>query len=158
MLSLIVAMAENRIIGKDNKLPWHYPEDLKYFKETTLHKTVVMGRLTYESILESLKKPLPNRKSIIITRSPEKFPGVECYTSVEDFLAKYGNSDEEIFIIGGARIYQALLPYCDRLYITKIHKSYEGDTYFPEFKEEDFKLISEKKSDELTFCVYERRV
>lgn len=158
MFSLIVAMAENGVIGRKNELPWHYPEDLKYFKKVTINKTVVMGRLTYESIIKRLGKPLPNRKNIVITRSPEKYPEIEAYSSIEQFLRRYDNSKKEIFVIGGARIYEALLPYCDRLYITKIHGSYDGDTYFPLYDEDELQLISENRFDELTFCVYERRV
>lgn len=158
MFSLIVAMAENGVIGKDNDMPWHYPEDLQYFKQVTMHKTVVMGRKTYESIYNRLKQPLPGRKNIVITRHPERFPEVECYPSVDEFLSRYQHCNEEIFIIGGAMLYAELLPYCERLYITKIHKSYEGDTYFPSFDKNKFEIIKKDERKELTFCIYERRV
>lgn len=157
MLSLIVAMDRNRLIGSHGDLPWHYPEDLRYFKQVTMGHRVVMGRRTYESILKRLGKPLPGRISILITRYPERYADVECYPSIEAFLERYGNCEEEIFVIGGAMLYEALLPYCQRLYITKIHRVFEGDTYFPSYDETAFELIHEKKQGDLSFCIYERR-
>lgn len=139
-------------------MPWHYPEDLQYFKAKTLHKTVVMGRLTYESILYSLGKPLPQRHNIIITKNQDLYPGVETYTSPEAFLEVYQNRPEEIFIIGGASIYRAFIDLVDRLYITEINVEYEGDTYFPQFNAEDFCLISAETLGDLTFKVFERKV
>lgn len=158
MLSAIVAIARNGVIGKDNGLPWHYPEDLRYFKEKTQGHTVVMGRNTYESILSSLKKPLPNRKSVLLTRQPENYSDVECYSSVEDFLQMYKDSKEEIFVIGGATIYREFLPFLDRLYITWIERDVEGDTTFPGFNLDEYQLLEERTSGELRFCVYERMV
>ncbi len=158
VLSIIVAIAKNNIIGYNNKMPWHYPEDLQYFKEVTWGKKVVMGSRTYESILNTLHKPLPNRHNIVITHNKDKYKDVECFGSVEEFLTKYRNSPEEIFIIGGRIIYEQFLNFVDKLYITHINKEYPGDTYFPKFDSNDFKLIKEKASGELLFCIYERKV
>jgi len=157
MLSIIVAMANNQVIGKDNALPWHYPEDLRYFKEVTLNKTVIMGSKTYDSILTSLKKPLPNRHHVILTRKGENYPGVETYASVDELLKVYQTKDEEVFVIGGASVYEQFLPFVNRLYITHINQTYEGDTYFPPIDKEAFVLVSERVSGELTFSIYERR-
>ena len=157
MFSMIVAFDTNKLIGKDNKIPWYYPEDLKYFKEITWGKIVVMGSKTYESIINRLNKPLPNRHSIVITRKKEKYPEVETYSSIECFINKYRNTNEEIFIIGGKQIYQQLIDYASKLYITHINEEYIGDTYFPDYNQADFKLISEKTNNKLRFAVYERR-
>lgn len=157
MFSIIVAFDKNRLIGKNNKMPWHFPEDLKYFKEITLNKKVVMGNNTFQSILQYLDKPLPNRHNIVITRK-HHYDFVECFSSIDLFLKKYLNSKEEIFIIGGKMIYEQFIQIVDRLYITHINKEYEGDTYFPNISYQDFELVSEKKIDELRFCVYERKV
>lgn len=158
MLSIITCVDKNYLIGKDNKIPWHYSEDLRYFKEVTWGKKVVMGSKTHESIISYLNKTLPNRHHIVITRNPHKYPDIECYTSIEAFLSKYQNIDEEIFIIGGKQIYEQLIDYADRLYITYIDASYEGDTYFPKFNKNDFILIKDNKQGVLNFTVYERRM
>ncbi|QVK19553.1 dihydrofolate reductase [Mycoplasmatota bacterium] len=158
MLSIIVAFDKNQLIGKDNKMPWHYPEDLKYFKEVTWGKKVVMGSNTYQSILDYLHKPLPNRHNIVITSKKDKYPEIECYESIEHFLRQYHKSTEEIFIIGGKMIYEQFINLVDRLYITHIDKTFEGDTYFPHFDKEDFKIINKKSREELSFIIYERKV
>ncbi len=122
MLSLIVAIAENNVIGKDNKLIWHLSEDLKRFKSITSGNTMLMGRKTFES----LPGILPNRKHIIITRD-DKYTvdsdQVSVITDLHSFIKTHENSDEEVFIIGGAEIYKQLLPHCKKLYLTKIYKS-----------------------------------
>jgi dihydrofolate reductase len=156
MLSMIVAHDRNHVIGKDNHMPWHYPKDLNYFKEKTLNKTIVMGSNTFKSI----GRPLPKRHNVIITRHKERYANehVEILTSVEDFLKAYGNREDEIFIIGGASIYQQLIDRVDRLYITFIDASYEGDTFFPAYDLNKFRLIEERQEDVLRFCVFEREV
>lgn len=158
MLSIIVAFDKNQLIGKDNKMPWHYPEDLKYFKKITWEKKVVMGSHTYQSILDYLNKPLPNRHNIVITSKKDKYPEVECFPSIDLFLRQYQKSSEEIFIIGGKMIYEQFIDIVDRLYITHINKTFEGDTYFPHFDKDDFKLIHIKTEGELSFSIYERKV
>jgi dihydrofolate reductase len=134
IISQIVAMAKNRVIGKDNQMPWHLPEDLKRFRKITSNSIVIMGRKTFESI----GKPLPKRLNVIITRNPEyKAQGCEVFTSVAEALEfcngqkdKWG---EEVFIIGGAEIYRQTISRTDRIYLTLIDKEFEGDTFFPEY-------------------------
>lgn len=155
MISLIVAIASNNVIGKDNQLPWHYKNDLKYFKEITTNHTVVMGRNTFDSIIARNGKTLPNRKSVVVTRNKNfSFKDVEVVHNFEEYLKK--DYQEEIFIIGGNQIFKDSMPYADRLYITHINKDYTGDVFFPNYNKEDFKLISQKDDGELSFCVYER--
>ncbi|SJT62067.1 Dihydrofolate reductase type 3 [Clostridioides difficile] len=147
MLSIIVAIAKNNVIGSDNKLIWHISEDLKRFKEITSGKTIVMGRKTFES----LPGVLPNRKHIILTRDKNFKVNSECVEIIYDFdelLNKYKNSDDEVFIIGGGEIYKQLLPYSNKLYLTKINKDFDGDTYFPQINYNDFKIDYE--SDVIT--------
>lgn len=160
ILSMIVAHADNRIIGKDNDMPWHLPADLAYFKRTTLGKPVIMGRKTFESI----GRPLPNRKNIVISRDQSyQAEGVETVTSVEQALVVAGEVDE-VMVIGGGAIYAHCLPSADRLYITHINATINGDTQFPEYDTDNhWKKVSseryqadDKNSYDLDFCVYHR--
>lgn len=157
MISLIWAMDKDHLIGNGNELPWRYSEDLKYFKKTTLHKKVLMGDRTFESILFYLKKPFPNRESIVASLEEFDYPGVECVKDLEKYLSEYDG--EELFVAGGKTIYNIALPYADRLYVTIINKSHEGDVYFPEIDFDEFKLVSEVSGEnkDLTFYVYERK-
>ena len=133
-LSIIVAMDDNQLIGKDNGLPWHLPADLGDFKKTTTGKTVLMGRKTYESI----GRPLPNRRNIVISRnSAFEAPGCEVVESIDQALA-LAQDDPEVMVMGGASFYQQMLPQVDRLYITQIEGSFEGDAYFPVFDRDAF--------------------
>lgn len=129
IISMIAAMAKNRVIGRENSLPWHLPEDLKHFKQKTLDKPVVMGRKTYESV----GKPLPGRENVIITRNADyQADGCTIVTSLEqaiEHLAKV----EEIMIIGGTEIYRLALPMAHRMYLTFIDLEVDGDAYFPEW-------------------------
>ena len=160
ILSMIVAHADNRVIGKDNDMPWHLPADLAYFKKTTLGKPIIMGRKTFESI----GRPLPGRKNIVISRNTDySFEGIEVVSSVEQALVCAGDC-EEVMVIGGGAIYQHCLPAADRLYITHIDAEIDGDTVFPDYnsdsswqlvKEAPFKA-NEKNIYDLNFCVYER--
>lgn len=134
MLSIIVAIAKNNVIGKDNKLIWHLPEDLKRFKEITTGKTIIMGKNTFLS----LGKVLPNRKHIVLTKDKEyKIDNeqVEIANGIED-IKKYIEDKEEHFVIGGASVYKLLMPYSNKMYVTRINENFEGDTYFPEIEEE----------------------
>ena len=156
MKSLIVAIGMNGVIGKGNDLPWHYPEDLKYFKTVTGGKTVLMGENTFYSIFDRLKKPLPNRTNIVATLNPEfKRDDVVVINDLISFLKE--KRDEEIFVIGGKQIYALSLPYADRLYITHINNEHEGDVYFPEIDYSKYNIIKSETSDNLTFNVYERK-
>lgn len=161
MISLIVAMDNNRVIGKDNQLPWHLPADLAYFKKTTMGHSIVMGRKTFVSI----GRPLPGRENIIVTRNHSfQAEGCTVIHSVDDIKVIASKRKEEVFVIGGAEIFQATLPFADRLYMTKIDAHFPGDTFFPSFDETEWQLISSKKGlkDEknpydYTFLVYERK-
>lgn len=142
--SHIVAMAENRCIGKDNQMPWHISEDLKRFKSLTTGHPVIMGRKTFESILGYLKKPLPNRTNIIISRSGYEtdhdahvFKDIESAIFFGQKTAKELNK-KEIFIIGGAQIYTQSLDLANRIHLTKIHKPVDGDAFFPEIDHEEW--------------------
>ena len=129
MLSIIVAVAKNNVIGKDNKLIWHLPEDLKRFKRITSGKNIIMGRKTFES----LGRILQNRKHIILCNDMEMNIDDERVVVLDDIskLKEYVDSDEENFVIGGATIYKLLIPMCDKLYITHIDEEFDGDVYFP---------------------------
>ncbi len=155
MVSLIVAIGKNNLIGKGNELPWHYKEDMKYFKEKTMNKKVIMGEATFKSILGYINKPLPRRTSVIATLTDYTYEGVETTNDIEKYLSEFPE-DEEIFIIGGKIIYDLTLNLADRLYITHIDKDYEGDVYFKEIDYSKYKKISETIKGELNFSVYER--
>ncbi len=138
MLTCIAAIGKNRELGKDNQLIWHLPQDLKFFRTMTKGHTIVMGRKTFES----LPGLLPGRHHIVISRSNPTLPEeVEIFSSIEDFLQAYQESEEEIFVIGGAAIYRQLLPYCERLLLTEIDASYDADVFFPEFDKDKYKRI-----------------
>lgn len=155
MINLIVAIGKNNLIGKDNTLPWHYKEDLQYFKQTTMNKTVVMGENTFYSIVNRNNKLLPNRKMVVATFNKNfHYDGVEVVNDLEVYLKQ---TTEDVYIIGGSQIYKASLPLVDRLYITHINKEYEGNVYFPEIDYSLFNKISQKDSGDLSFCVYERK-
>ena len=154
MISMIFAMDPTGLIGKNNDLPWNYPEDLQYFKYITLNKTVLMGVTTFESIVSRLNKPLPNRKSIVASLTEFSYPGVQVISDLEAFLKE--KHDEEIFVIGGKTIYEIALPYADKLYITHIKKVYEGYTYL-DIDLSDFTLVKSDDNQDLIFAVYERK-
>lgn len=166
-LALIAAHARNLVVGIDNKLPWHLPEDLKYFKRITTGKAVIMGRKTYESI----GRPLPNRTNIVITRNAEfSAPGIEVVNSLEAAIelaenVSLINGVGEVMVIGGAMIYEEALPQADRLYLTHVHADVAGDAYFPkvdmshwqELGREDYHA-SETNPYDYSFVVYDRAV
>lgn len=142
--SLIVAMADNNCIGKDNKMPWHISDDLKRFKSLTMGHPVIMGRKTFESILEYLNKPLPGRDNIVISRSGYKTshdahvaPDIE--SAIEHARQKATKAQKkEIFIIGGAQIYTQSIAWADKIHMTKIHNSVEGDAFFPDITPDEW--------------------
>lgn len=159
MISIIVAMARNRVIGRNNKLIWHLPADLRHFKNTTLGNPVIMGRKTFES----MGKALPGRTNIIVTRQKDyTAPGCLVANSLADALeiAPHG----EIFIAGGGEIYRQALPLADRMYITVVDHDFEGDTFFPDFPAERWQLseesvheADEKNSYSMTFRTYMKK-
>ena len=157
MISIIVAFDENRLIGADNKLPWHFKEDLQYFKEVTTDHDIFMGRRTFESILSYRNKPLPNRHHYVATSTAEyEIDGVTTVSDIESFITGYP-ANKELFIIGGAKIYEQLLPFANRLYITHVKHPYEGDTWFPDIDFDEWKILSKRETDQLCFAVYERK-
>ncbi len=162
VLSLLVAAAENNVIGKDNQLPWHLPNDLKYFKNLTWGMPILMGRKTFDSI----GKPLPGRKSIVITRNKDwQDDNVSVVHSVDEAIALAKQDDiKEVFVIGGAEIFTTAFEQADRLYLTRVHQEVDGDVYFPSIDDTKWKLISAKRceADEKntyahTFQVWERK-
>jgi len=153
MIAFIVAMDENGLIGKDNGLPWHYKEDLKFFKEKTLNHTVIMGRKTFDSIFDKLGSPLPKRKNVVLTSQNIEIKGA---TVIHDLKAYLHTLDKKAlhFIIGGKSLYEQAFDCVDVLYITKIHKTYEGDTYFPTYDKTKFELFNKVNKGPLTFETY----
>ncbi|MBC7615940.1 MAG: dihydrofolate reductase [Pedobacter sp.] len=158
-LSIIVAISENNAIGKNNQLLWHLPADLKHFKEITMGHTIIMGRKTYDSI----GKPLPNRRSIVITRSKDLvIEGVEVVNSLAHAI-ELCKQDEEAFIIGGAEVYKQAISYATGIHLTKVHQNYEADTFFPEINPTAWREINsitypadEKNNVAYTFSSLER--
>lgn len=136
MISLIVAMAADRVIGMENAMPWHLPADLAWFKKNTLNKPVIMGRRTFESI----GRPLPDRMNIVISSKDGEGDGVIWVTSVEEALHAAGDV-EEIMVIGGGRVYEQLLPQASRLYLTHIDAEVEGDTSFPDYEPDEWQSV-----------------
>lgn len=158
-ITLIVAAAENNAIGKNNQMPWHLPNDFKYFKKNTLEHSVVMGRKTFESI----GKPLPERRNIVLTRDL-KYANqeVDVANSIQEVIT-YCRDEREIFIIGGAEVYKQALPLANKILLTRVHTTIDGDAYFPELLDHQWKLVSaekhqkdEKHAFDYTFEVYER--
>lgn len=143
MLSLIVAMDKNNVIGKENGMPWHLPNDLKHFKETTLGHTMIMGRKTFDSI----GRVLPGRKTVVLTRSEQTFPAeVEVIHSLEEIhTLQKANESEELFVIGGGELFKEMLPHADKLYVTVIDEAFEGDVYFPEIDPTIWEEVSKEK-------------
>jgi len=164
ILCAIVAVSENSVIGKQGGLPWRISEDLRYFKELTTGKIIIMGRKTYES----LGRPLPNRTHFILSRQKQDVPAT-CFlfSSLDEALTEArarARESEEVFVIGGGEIYREALPQVQRLYLTRVHKEIEGDTYFPKVDlQNDFRVVSERRSSqnepevlEYSFVVAER--
>ncbi|HUM46736.1 MAG TPA: dihydrofolate reductase [Chitinophagales bacterium] len=143
IISLIVAAAENNVIGKDGQLPWHLPADMKYFKQTTAGHTVIMGRGTFES----LGKPLPGRTNIVITRQQQyKAQGCTIVSNIADAISyAKENGTAETFIIGGGEVFRQSMSLADRIYLTRIFHSFDGDTFFPELNTDDWKMVSEER-------------
>jgi dihydrofolate reductase len=163
-ISLIVALTKNRVIGRNNDLPWHLPDDMKYFMQTTSRHTVIMGRKNYQSIPEKFR-PLPNRTNVVVTHQQEfEAPHCTVVNSIEEALDIARSIHEsEVFIIGGADIYRLGLPLTQRMYLTEIQAELAGDTYFPEVNKSDWKEISRihHSADDrhvyaFDFVVYER--
>ena len=158
-ISIIVAMSQNSVIGLRNELPWHISEDLKNFKKITLNHSVIMGRKTYYSI----GKPLKDRKNIVISRDTSfKIDGVEVVNSLEKAILKT-NESSEIFIIGGQQIYSIALPLATHMYITKVNDIFDGDAFFPDYVEDEWREIAREdlitdKDLRFSFLKYEKLI
>ena len=159
IISLVVAVAKNRAIGKDGHLLCHLPEDMRHFREVTLGKPVIMGRKTWESLPDAFR-PLPGRHNIVVSRNAAyQAEGATVVTSLEEALAQAGNADQ-VSIIGGADIFRLALPIADILDMTEIEADFDADTFFPEFRQEDWQEISRKTQQSksgLTFSFVEYR-
>ncbi len=151
-VSMIVAASANNVIGTNAGMPWHLREDLRRFKEITMGKPMIMGRLTFESI----GKALPGRRSIVITRQVDyQRAGVEVVTTPDAALELAGDA-EEVMIIGGGEVYEQLLPITDRIYLTRVHAEFDGDTFFPEINEDEWQIVSSEPlppNDERPFSI-----
>ena len=155
-INVIVAMTKRRIIGKDGTLPWHLSEDLKLFKAHTTGNIVIMGRKTFDSI----GRPLPNRRNLVVSKSVqenEKVAGVEYFPDLEHALNAAQDGSGKIFIIGGASIYQQMIEKADRLYISLVDGDFDGDTCFPEVKEDVWKVVATEPHTGFTLYIYERK-
>ncbi len=157
-LVLLAAVADRGVIGVENQLPWHLPEDLRRFKALTMHHVVVMGRLTFESIVQRLGKPLPQRTSLVLTRDagwsvPDhvqqqavscgaRVQGVHRLDDLADAVARVSGADGPVYVIGGAQIYQATMPFADEMDITRVHLDVQGDAFFPDIDENEWECES----------------
>lgn len=151
-ISLIAAVSCNGVIGRDGDMPWHLPEDLKYFKRTTMSHPMIMGRKTFDSM-----GALPGRRSIVITRQHDwSAASVETATSFDHALALVG--DDDVFVVGGAQIYQQALPFADRILLTEIDQEVDGDTWFPQLAAADWREVSRDQQDGFAWVTYERTV
>lgn len=153
-LAAIVAHDPNLVIGRKGELPWHYSEDLKYFKKVTMGHPIIMGRIVFEELNE---EPLPGRENIVLSRS-RNYEHVPTFNAIQGAL-DYVDDEDIAFVIGGAEVYRQLMPKVEKLFVTEIHEEYEGDTYFPEYRHKIGSTWREIKRDthsELSFVVYER--
>ncbi len=164
-LVAIVAVAANGVIGRDGEMPWHLPEDLKHFKQVTTGHPVIVGRVTYESILEGLGEPLPGRTTVVLTsRDLETPENVVTASDLEEALEaadraaeKRHDGADRIFVAGGATVYEQFLPAVDRLIVTEVHDSPEGDAYFPTWDREAWREVTRDEHDGFAFVEYVRR-
>lgn len=155
ILTIVAAHDPNLVIGLNGGLPWRYPEDLKHFKKTTLGNTIIMGRGVFEELNEI---PLPGRRNVVLSRS-KNYNNVDTYTSLEDALKTV--KEDEVFIIGGGVLYRETISKADKLIITEIKNEYEGDTFFPEYRDDignEWKEVTREDHKELSFVEYERIV
>ena len=147
----IAAMSENRVIGLGNKIPWHLPEDFKWFKKMTTGNVIVMGRKTFESI----GKPLPNRETVVLSRSAFQFPGVRTIADLRELDP--AREERDIFICGGAQVYGQALAYCSELYLTVVKRAADGDAFFPRFEERFEPVMEVLDNDEFKIIHYRNR-
>ncbi|MBS2014721.1 MAG: dihydrofolate reductase [Deltaproteobacteria bacterium] len=154
-LALIVAVADNGAIGKSGKVPWRIPEDLKYFKSTTMGHAIIMGRKTWDEV----GKPLPGRRNLVVSRQPGlTLEGAEVFSSVEDAIRAARETDPEPYVIGGSAIYEAAFPWVTKVHLTEVHRDVEADTFFPAWDRSGWRETSRRKgeSEGVEFVVLER--
>ncbi len=161
-VTIVAAVAENGVIGRDGELPWHYPEDLRHFRETTMGHPVVMGRRTYESIVDRIGEPLPGRTNVVLsTRDLDLPAGAVHADSVSAALDAASEAldpgRDAVYVIGGASVYEQFLPLADRLVLTEVSRTPEGDTHFPAVDWSTWEAVERNEREELTFVTYERR-
>ena len=162
-IALIAAVADNGVIGRDKEMPWHFGEDLEYFKRTTTGHPVIVGRRTYETVVEALGEPFPGRTSVVLTTQSLDLPeNAVVANSIEEAidLAEADAADRGVdvaYVAGGGRVYEQFLPYATRLVLTEIHDAYEGDTRFPAFEDDEWVEVERDQREALDFVTYERR-
>ncbi|MFA9517797.1 dihydrofolate reductase [Halopenitus sp. H-Gu1] len=162
-ITVIAAVAENGVIGDSGGMPWHYPADLRHFKETTTGHPVILGRRTHENIVSRLGEPLPDRISIVLSRSElDLDEGAVPAGSIREAIERAESAAEDldvetVYVAGGATIYEAFLPIADELSITAIHETYEGDTTFPTVDMDEWEMVEREDHEELSFLRYRRR-
>ncbi|ASP28030.1 dihydrofolate reductase [Spiroplasma corruscae] len=156
MISLIWAQTKNNVIGKNNSLPWNIKKEMQHFVDYTRGKDVLMGRNTFDSLK---KKPLPNRKNIVITSRPLEleYNEIVIYNNLNNVLNEYKKIDKELVVIGGAQIFNEAMKYADKLVVSIINNNYDGNVFFPDWNKEDFNLIKKNECEEFTIYVYERK-
>lgn len=159
-IALIAAVADNGVIGRNGEMPWHLPADLRHFKQTTTGNPVIMGRLTYDSIAADIGGPLPDRTNIVLSRSepdlPDEVVVVDSIEQAVDAARAAAGDTGTVYVIGGATVYEQFLPQADRLVLTEIHDSYEGDTRFPEWDPEAWTEQERSDHEGFSFVEYER--
>ncbi|WP_227374799.1 dihydrofolate reductase [Haladaptatus halobius] len=157
-LVLVAAVAANGVIGRDGDMPWHYAEDLRHFKETTMGHPVVMGRATYESIAARIDGPLPGRTNIVLSRSIPNLPEeVVLVHGVDEAIEVAAELDDTAFVVGGATIYEQFFPHADEMILTEIREEHEGDTEFPEWDADEWREVERDGRGAFDFVRYERR-
>ena len=156
MITIIVALTQEGIIGKSNDLPWSLPKDMAHFKSVTTGNPVIMGRKTWDSI-PSKYRPLPNRHNIVVSRNMQQEEKIDVCKNMNQAIQKAQSYNTEIFIIGGAQIYALALPHAKKMLISHIHKNYEGDTYFPKFNKGEWNITNIQKCKEFTRKEYTRK-
>lgn len=156
MITIIAALTQERIVGVNGTLPWHIPEDLKNFKTITAGNVVLMGRKTFDSIPEKFR-PLPNRHNIVISRSVGDIPGVDVCGSIQEGILKAQEYGKEIFVIGGGSIYEQTLPLADKMVLSFVKENYQGDTYFPEYKKEEWGIQEQQEFEQFTLVTLTKK-
>jgi len=152
-VSLIVAMTKGRVIGRENQMPWHLPEDLKLFKKVTTGHIIAMGRKTYESI----GRPLPNRENFVISKTVDSIEGCRVFKNIKECIDAAENYDKKLFFIGGGTIYAEAVKFADEMHISWVKEDFEGDTYFPEFDISEWEEAGSEEFEKFIYVKYIRK-